>query len=149
MNEPVVKSVRVECPIHDAFVTFTARIDLWWPMAHRRFPDSVVVMEPWTGGGFFEKAQDGQEARLGNVVRCEPPHALAYTWYPGAIEKPTLVQVSFVQEPGAVLVTVTHAVGESGLGDEWPTRARRFARNWDVVLPAFAALLKSEDSVLP
>jgi uncharacterized protein YndB with AHSA1/START domain len=149
MNEPVVKSVRVECPIHDAFVTFTARIDLWWPIAHRRFPDSVMVLEPWTGGGFFEKAQDGQEARLGNVVRYEPPHALAYTWYPGAIEKPTLVQVSFVQEPGAVLVTVTHAEGESALGGEWPRRALRFKGSWEQVLPAFASFLKSEDSVLP
>ena len=149
MNEPVVKSVRVECPIHDAFMTFTARIDLWWPIAHRRFRDSVMVLEPWPGGGFFEKGHGGQEARLGIVVRYEPPYSLAYTWYPGAIEKPTLVEVSFVQESGAVLVTVTHAEGESGLGDEWPVRALRFSGNWDKVLPAFAAFLKSEDSVLP
>ena len=149
MNAPVVKSVRVECPIHDAFLTFTARIDLWWPVGHRRFPGSVMVLEPWPGGGFYEKAQDGREARLGNVVRYEPPHDLAYTWYPGAIEKPTLVQVSFVQEPDAVLVTVTHAEGESGLAGEWPARALRFSGNWDKVLPAFAVFLKSEDSVIP
>ena len=149
MNKPVVKSVRVECPIHDAFLTFTARIDLWWPIAHRRFPGSVVVLEPWTGGGFFEKTADGQQALLGSVVRYEPPHTLAYTWYPGAREKPTLVQVSFEQEPGAVLVTVTHAEGESALAGEWPTRALRFSRSWDIVLPAYAEFLKSEDSVLP
>ena len=57
--------------------------------------------------------------------------------------------VNFMQEPDAVLVTVTHAEGESGLGAEWPTRALRFSGNWDKVLPAFAEFLKSEDSVFP
>jgi uncharacterized protein YndB with AHSA1/START domain len=147
MNEPVVKKVRVDCPIHDAFLTFTARIDLWWPIAHRRYRDSVMLLEPWTGGGFFEKSPDGQEVRLGEVVRFDPPRCVAYTWYPGAIEKPTLVQVSFEQEPDAVLVTVTHAEGESAMGDEWPKRALRFEKSWEAVLPAFSVFLASEESV--
>jgi uncharacterized protein YndB with AHSA1/START domain len=144
MSEPVVRSVNVDCTLHDAFVTFTARIDLWWPAAHRRFPESVMVLEPWTGGGFFEKTHDGQEVRLGEVLRFEPPHRLAYTWYPGAIQKPTLVEVSFVQENESVRVTVTHAEDKSALGVEWPKRAERFATSWDAVLPAFAQLLASE-----
>jgi uncharacterized protein YndB with AHSA1/START domain len=147
MNEPVVKKVRVECPIYDAFQTFTARIDLWWPIAHRRFPDSVVVLEPWTGGGFLEKSRDGEEVRLGDVLRFEPPHALDYTWFPGAIGKPTLVQVSFVEETDAVLVTVTHSEGESALGVEWPARALKFKKSWEVVLPTFASFLEAEESV--
>jgi len=145
MNEPVVKCVRVDCPIHDAFVSFTARIDLWWPAAHRRFRESVMVLEPWTGGGFFEKSADGQEIRLGDVLRFEPPHALAYTWFPGAIQKPTLVQVSFAEEPEAVLVIVSHSEGQSGLGDEWPMRALKFKASWDVVLPAYGSFLIEEE----
>jgi uncharacterized protein YndB with AHSA1/START domain len=147
MNEPVVKSVRVDCPIHDAFLSFTARIDLWWPTSHRRFRSSVMVLEPWTGGGFFEKSADGQDVRLGDVLRFEPPHTLAYTWFPGAIAKPTLVRVNFVEEPEAVLVTVTHTEGESALGDEWPQRAVKFTKSWEVVLPAFASFLAAEESV--
>lgn len=147
MNEPVVKGIRVECPIHDAFQTFTARIDLWWPIAHRRFRDSVMVLEPWAGGGFFEKSQDGQEVRLGDVLSIEPPHSLVYTWFPGAVAKPTLVQVSFVEGPDAVMVTVTHSEGGSLLGEEWPKRAVRFAKSWEEVLPAFAEFLASEESV--
>jgi uncharacterized protein YndB with AHSA1/START domain len=147
MNEPVVKRVRVECPIHDAFQTFTARIDLWWPIAHRRSRDSVMVLEPWKGGGFLEKTPDGQEVRLGNVLRFEPPHTLDYTWFPGAIGKPTLVRVSFVEEPDAVLVTVTHSEGESALGAEWPKRAARFSKSWEEVLPALAEFVTSEESV--
>jgi uncharacterized protein YndB with AHSA1/START domain len=147
MNTPVVKSVRVECPIHDAFQTFTARIDLWWPVAHRRFRDSVMVLEPWVGGGFLEKAPDGREARHGQVVRFEPPHGFSYTWFPGAIDTPTLVQVSFMQEPGAVRVTVTHAEGDSALGQEWPKRALRFTESWEAVLPAFAAFVSAEESI--
>ena len=145
MNEPVVRNVRVGCPIHDAFQTFTARIDLWWPAAHRRFPGSVMVLEPWTGGGFFEKAQDGQEVRLGDVLSFDPPNSHVYTWLPGAIAEPTLVQVSFVEEPEAVLVTVTHREGESGLGEEWPRRAVLFTRSWERVLPAFAQFIVSEE----
>jgi uncharacterized protein YndB with AHSA1/START domain len=147
MNEPVVRSVRVGCTLHDAFTTFTARLDLWWPQAHRRFSGSVMVLEPWTGGGFFEKSPDGQQARLGEVTQFEPPHAFSYTWFPGAIETPTLVQVTFVQEEDEVLVTVTHSEGESGLGDEWPRRAVRFATSWAAVVPAFKSFLESEESV--
>src|SRR5208283_6012145 len=107
--------------------------------------DSVMVLEPWTGGGFIERSPNGKEVRLGEVLRFDPPRSVVYTWYPGAIGKPTLVQVTFVQEPDAVLVTVTHGEGESALGEEWPRRALRFTTNWDIVLPAFAAFLKSEE----
>jgi uncharacterized protein YndB with AHSA1/START domain len=146
VTHPVVRSIRVSCGLYDAFTTFTACIDLWWPVAHRRFPDSIVVMEPWVGGGFFEKNPDGKAVRLGEVVRFDPPRALSYTWYPGAIEKPTLVHVSFVEDGDAVLVTVTHAEGESALGMEWEKRSVRFAKSWEEVLPAFASYLASEES---
>jgi uncharacterized protein YndB with AHSA1/START domain len=147
MSEPVVTNVRVACPLHDAFTTFTARIDLWWPAAHRAFRGSVMVLEPWVGGRFFEKAQDGREARLGEVLRFDPPTALAYSWYPAAIDKPTIVEVSFVEEQRGVLVTVKHSEGESALGEEWPRRARRFALSWSEVLPGFAAFIASEESI--
>ena len=147
MNQPVIKSVHVDCPIDDAFVTFTARIDLWWPVAHRRYRGSVMVLEPWAGGGFFEKSPAGEQARLGEVIRFEPPRALAYTWYPGAVAAPTLVEVDFAEKSNGVLVTVTHSEGQSALGVEWPNRAKKFTASWEVVLPAFGRFIAAEESM--
>jgi uncharacterized protein YndB with AHSA1/START domain len=144
MNEPVVKSVLAKCTIHEAFQTFTARIDLWWPIAQRESHESVMVLEPWTGGAFLEKSMDGTDVRLGEIQRFEPPRTLAYTWYPGAIKEPTLVSVTFAEETDAVRVTVTHATGQSALGAEWPARAAGFQESWDVVLPTFASFLAGE-----
>jgi hypothetical protein len=58
------------------------------------------------------------------------------------------VEVTFVQQEDEVVVTVTHGEGESGLGDEWPRRAARFAKSWEEVVPAFESFLASEESVL-
>jgi len=89
MNEPVKKSLRVECGVEHAFEVFTSRIDLWWPRSHRRFAGSVMLLEPAVGGRFTERTPAGEDVRLGEVIRYEPPHAISYTWYPGAIEEPT------------------------------------------------------------
>lgn len=144
-NAPLVRTVRVACDIERAFETFTAGIDLWWPQSHRRFPDSRMVLEQFPGGRFLEVATDGsREALLGNVVRFDPPGRLAYTWYPGALTGPTLVEVRFGSEGNHTLVEIVHSEGESGPGEEWPRRAERFAQAWSEVLPAFAEGVKKQ-----
>lgn len=145
-NAPLVRTVRVACGIERAFETFTAGIDLWWPQSHRRFPDSRMVLEAFEGGRFLEVATDGsREALLGNVVRFDPPGRLAYTWYPGALTGPTLVEVRFNSGEGHTFVEIVHSEGESGLGEEWPRRAERFASAWGEVLPCFAKRIEIEE----
>jgi uncharacterized protein YndB with AHSA1/START domain len=138
MTERVVRTVRVRCTIAHAFEVFTARIDLWWPRSHRRFDDSCLKLEPTAGGRFVECSARGDEVILGDVLACDPPHRIRYTWYPGAIQAPTCVDVAFAEEGSETIVTIVHS--EAGaLGDVWPERVRLFERGWDTVLPAFVA----------
>lgn len=146
MSEPLRRTVRVRCPVAHAFDVFTARLDLWWPPKHRRFAASELFLEARVGGRFFERSSTGEEARLGEVVRCEPPHRITYSWYPGALAGPTEVDVRFTEDGEHTLVEVTHSEGNSQLGDAWPQRVELFGRAWGHVLPAFAAFLEPQQS---
>ncbi len=149
MNEPVRKALRIECGVEHAFDVFTSRIDLWWPRSHRRFPGSVVLLEPEVGGRFAERTPEGEEVRMGEVIRCEPPFAISYTWYPGAIKEPTTVDVRFKRDGNHTIVEVTHSEMQSGLGAAWPQRALAFAKNWGVVLPAYESAAKGASRATP
>lgn len=138
MNAPLVRTVRVRCSVGQAFEAFTSRVDLWWPKGHRRFPSSTLRLDASAGGVFVEVAADGRTAHLGDVVVCEPPEHIVYTWTPGALTAPTTVDVRFVDEGAHTTVVVTHSEGASGLGASWPERVTLFERGWGAVLPAFA-----------
>ena len=75
---------------------------------------------------------------LGEVVACEPPRRIEYTWVPGSIELPTTVEVVFRHEDDATVVEVTHREGDAALGDAWPKRLTIFTNAWDHVLEAFS-----------
>jgi len=142
MNEPIRKLVRVDCDAEHAFEVFTSRIDLWWPQSHRRHDGSVMVLQPAVGGIFAERTAAGEELRMGEVILCEPPRAISYTWYPGAVTAPTTVEVRFFDNGDHTIVEVTHSEGGSGLGQAWPHRAQVFTRNWGVVLPAYEQMVR-------
>ena len=138
MSEPIRRAINVRCPVAHAFAVFTERLDLWWPPSHRRSPAGTLSMEGRVGGRFVERTESGEEHLLGEVMHWEPPHRLAYTWYPGAIERPTLVQIRFVEHDGHTRVEVEHAEGDAALGEQWPVRAQKFNDAWSEVLPALA-----------
>ena len=139
MAEPLRREVRVRCSIEHAFEVFTARIDLWWPPGHRRFETSQLHLEAAVGGRFFERSSSGEEAKLGEVIRCEPPHHISYTWFPGALDKPTQVDVTFAAAGEETIVNVVHSEAESGLGSLWFDRMKLFQRGWEHVLAAFCS----------
>ena len=87
--------------------------------------------------------RSGEEVELGKILVWEPPHRFAYSWHPGAIDKPTEVEVTFRSYGDHTVVTVTHAEAKSDLGDSWPSRAARFARAWEHLLPKFGDLVKN------
>lgn len=146
MNTPVIRSVYVHCEVEHAFDVFTTQLDVWWPPGHRRFENSTLSLEAREGGQFVERSNDGNEVLLGNVLRCERPHSIAYTWYPGAVNEPTLVEISFTPEKNGTLVEVVHSEGSSELGDLWSKRAAIFSKSWDEVLPAYAAGIDRDTS---
>jgi uncharacterized protein YndB with AHSA1/START domain len=140
--------VRVRCSIGHAFAVFTQGVDTWWPKGHRRFADSRLVLEARVGGRFFERSTGGEEAALGEVLACEPPHSISYSWRPGAIDQPTRVDIRFTQEGAETVVHVVHSEGESGLGEAWPERVVLFERGWQIVLLGFTAKLEDEGAAL-
>lgn len=137
MNEPLRKSVTVRCSPQHAFEVFTARLDSWWPPSHKRDANSQLTLEPRIGGRFVERAPAGEEHVLGEVLCWEPPERVVYTWFPGALEGPTRVEVQFSAEGPQTRVDVTHHEGDSELGEQWHERVQLFARAWAHVLPAF------------
>lgn len=147
MNAPLVRTLRVRCPIDHAFTVFTERVDLWWPPSHRRFGTSTMRLDASRGGAFVELAADGRTAHLGDVVACEPPKRIVYTWTPGALTAPTTVEVCFAPDGEHTTVVVTHSEGESALGARWPDRVALFTKGWETVLPAFAAHIERASDV--
>lgn len=77
----VAKTVTVEAPLAIAFRVF---IDQgWWPVKTHHLAQPAgdeVVLEPYVGGRWFERAADGTETDWGTVLVWEPPHRLVLTW---------------------------------------------------------------------
>lgn len=138
MSEPLERSIEVRCPVEHAFAVFSEHIDTWWPPSHRRFADSRLVLEGHVGGRFYERAASGAEIELGEVLDWEPPERLRYSWWPGADERPTEVEIRFRARGAITVVEVTHREADSGLGAKWPERVKKFEGGWGAVLPAFA-----------
>ncbi len=79
---PVRKSVRVDAPPQRAFEIFTAGIGRWWPKTHHIGTSDLDkhVIEPRTGGRWFERGVDGAECEIGKVLVWDPPSRLVLNW---------------------------------------------------------------------
>lgn len=78
----VTNSVVVEVGLADAFRIFLDQA-AWWPVRTHHLaepPGDTVVLEPYVGGRWYERAADGTETDWGRVLVFEPPHRLAITW---------------------------------------------------------------------
>jgi uncharacterized protein YndB with AHSA1/START domain len=79
----VHKSITVAAPQDTAFRVFTAGMSGWWPLETHKIGQSAareVVIEPKTGGRWFERGVDGVETSWGRVLTWEPPGRLVLTW---------------------------------------------------------------------
>jgi hypothetical protein len=122
-------TVLVRVPPPEAFVLFTAEIDLWWRrgVAYRAggAGPSRLTLEPRLGGRLVEALGGARprEVVLAHVTRWEPPDALALEWRGvnfGAGER-TFVEVAFRAASSGTLVTVRHS-GWSALRPGHPAR---------------------------
>lgn len=137
MTRAVEKTIVLACSVEHAFEVFTKQLDLWWPPGHRKFQGSTLSLETRVGGLFLEVGDDGEEHLMGEVIACDPPHHIAYTWTPGSIKLPTQVEIRFESQGEATRVDVVHREGDAALGDKWPSRVEIYTRSWDTVLEAF------------
>ncbi|MBZ5610685.1 MAG: SRPBCC domain-containing protein [Acidobacteriia bacterium] len=112
-HAPIRQSVRVDCPIEDAFRLFTERLAEWWPLAQYSIAGEEAencVIEPWPGGRVFERSRSGEERDWGSVTAWDPPEHVQFTWNPGApADRDQTVDVEFCVEADGTRVTLTHS----------------------------------------
>ena len=79
---PVRKSVVVQATPAQAFEVFTSRIDRWWPKSHGigTAPVRESIIEPFVGGRWYAKCEDGTEAVVGHVLIWQPGERFVVTW---------------------------------------------------------------------
>jgi uncharacterized protein YndB with AHSA1/START domain len=82
----VFRSVSVPLPQARAFELFTTRMTEFWPKDHSIGDSELaeVVIEPRSGGRWFERGVDGGECQWGRVAAWEPPRKIVLLWQIGA-----------------------------------------------------------------
>ena len=79
---PIRKSLVVSADVHRCFEAFTGRMGSWWPRTHSigASAQMAVVIEPRTGGRWYERSEDGSECEWGKVLQWDPPARLLLAW---------------------------------------------------------------------
>jgi uncharacterized protein YndB with AHSA1/START domain len=80
--QPIRKQIMVEAPQERAFRVFTQNIDSWWPREHHigKAELKSAMLEPRSGGRWYEVGVDGSECEWGKVLVWEPPQRLVLAW---------------------------------------------------------------------
>jgi uncharacterized protein YndB with AHSA1/START domain len=78
---PVRCAVTVPLSPDRAFALFTEGYHTWWPGHHLGPADlAETVLEPRTGGRYYERCVDGSECDWGTVLACDPPNRIVVSW---------------------------------------------------------------------
>jgi uncharacterized protein YndB with AHSA1/START domain len=78
----VHKTLTVDVPAEKAFQLFTGRMGDWWLSSHHigEADFDKVVIEPETGGRWYEVDAQGNECDWGHVIAWEPPTRVVLAW---------------------------------------------------------------------
>ena len=146
---PVRKTIVVQATPEKAFAVFTAGLDRWWPKTYNigTAPIRESFIEPFVGGRWYSKCEDGSEAVVGHVSVWQPAERFVVSWEISAQWKPDArvalaseVEVRFVAEAaGGTRVELEHrnfermgvADGETmrkGVDGGWPGLLELFAK---------------------
>ena len=81
--EAVRREITVPAPPERAFAVFSERFDTWWPRSHHIGAPEMAeaIVEPRTGGRWYERGVDGSECDWGEVLAYDPPHRLVLSWH--------------------------------------------------------------------
>ena len=128
---PIERRISVSWDPATAFRRFTDDFGSWWPRAtHSVGEDRVrrIVLEARVGGLIFEEHRDGRRFGWGEVLECEPPARLRFSWHPGR-EPATaqIVELRFVPEGDGTRLELRAAGWEN-----WGRGAARARRGYDV-----------------
>lgn len=79
----VRKVVNVQAPQSVAWRVFTEKMGTWWPLANYKIGNAKAVdavVEPFVGGRWYERGEDGSTCDWGEVLSWEPPSRLVLSW---------------------------------------------------------------------
>lgn len=148
--EPILKTVRVRATPARAFEVFTANVSRWWLPTHSinptKSPIAEIVIEPRTGGRWYERGADSSECDWGHVLVWEPPTRLVLAWQIDARWKfnsalLTEVEVRFEDAAsGITKVTLEHRRLER-FGEAANGMRTAFDTGWGALLESYAAAL--------
>jgi uncharacterized protein YndB with AHSA1/START domain len=110
-------------------------------------PHREVVIEPRTGGRWFERAEDGTETDWGKVMAWDPPGRLLLAWQidgswafdPAFV---TELELTFAPEGTGTLVTLEHRNLER-FGDSARKQADQLGSGWPGILRGYAQLAET------
>lgn len=93
------KTVVVQASPEEAFEVFTAGIDRWWPKTHGigAAPICESFIEPFVGGRWYTKCEDGTDVVVGHVRVWQPAERFVVGWEINAQWKPD-TRVAFASE---------------------------------------------------
>jgi hypothetical protein len=101
----IVRSVSVPLPQARTFELLTTRMTEFWAKEHSIGSSEIaeVVIEPATGGRWFERGVDGSECLWGQVAVWDPPREVVLLWPIGADwqfdpDFETEVEVTFAED---------------------------------------------------
>jgi uncharacterized protein YndB with AHSA1/START domain len=149
-HAPIQQSVRVDCPIEDAFRLFTAGFGEWWPLASYSITGEEAencAIEPWVGGRVFERTRSGEEREWGSVTAWDPPRQVAFTWHPETRDDHQNVDIEFCVEADGTRVTLTHSGWDRASVQACAARAD-YQAQWSVILKRCFAEFVSEQMVV-
>jgi uncharacterized protein YndB with AHSA1/START domain len=114
---PVRKAVTVDATPAEAFAFFTGKVDRWWPKDHHIGKSPVIesVIEPFVGGRWYSRHEDGAEAVVGHVRVWEPGARFVVGWEINGEWKPeprvnlsSEVEVRFIADGVRTRVELEH-----------------------------------------
>ena len=145
----VRKSVTVNATREHAFQVFTTGFDSWWPRAHHigKAEMLAAIIEPKTGGRWYEKGVDGSECDWGKVLAWDAPNRVVLSWHldgnwqfdpdPAHASE---VEVKFVAEsPSRTRVELEHRGLERANAAEQLRAGIDSDQGWNGLLRLFAA----------
>jgi uncharacterized protein YndB with AHSA1/START domain len=130
------KSITVDCPVEEAFRTFTEGAASWWPFGTHSVHGEQAKAVVWEGAGGRVYERGGPtEAVWGEVLVWEPPHRFVTTWHPGrGPEEATELEVRFSPEGDGTRVELEHR--------GWEQRGREarasYDSGWGTILELYA-----------
>jgi uncharacterized protein YndB with AHSA1/START domain len=79
---PIKKYATVDTTVERAFAFFAEHPNEWQPPHHVlvKAQRETIVIEPWVGGRWYERAVDGTEADWGTVRGWDPPRQVVLSW---------------------------------------------------------------------